>query len=306
MIRTAVGTAGFLRRYDYRRYKLTIGYTLFYSLGLFAVSALIARFAAGSSHPLPAFIRTTVTGQLYIHNLIVFAAVAVALLINPRMVIFDEIPTNRWNLFYKSGIRAGQLIANKLLFCIGSVLRIYLISAAFSLVLGLLLHPESSSGAGGLVRLLLLGICMLLVLIMPGLFFGAFFYKRIMVRCVCLLSAAGVVGLLMLAGYFGAQDEASAAAAVRSLVHPAPTALSVIAAALLILCALGAWLIAGAKLRNYEVEELDDRELLRLGMTRDIVVYEQNGSSMAVAISGPELFGDGEPFAPDFGSDENT
>ena len=291
MINKAAAKAGFSRRYDYKRYKLTLGFTLVIAGLLLLVSFLASRFAAGEGRPLPGFMKTTVFGQLYLYNMIAFLCGAIVLIIDPRMLIFDGIPSNRWNMYFKSGINAGSLIANKLLFCVCSVLRIYLIGAAGTLLIGLLTRSgDSVTGILDWVLVILLGVCMQLILIMPGVFFGSFLYKRLVISAINLVAAAGLFALLMVSGYTGAQDEAAGAAAVRGMIMPSPTALSLIAFACLVLGAVGAYFFASAKIRSYEVEELDDDELMRLGITRDIVVYERDEDEYSVAISGPELY----------------
>ncbi len=291
MINKAASGVGFSRKYDYRRHKLTIGYTLFFA-GIFLLASLaVAKLVAGANRLLPAFINTTVVGQLYIYNLIAFSLIAITLMVDSRMLIFDGIPTNRWNLFFKSGIAPGKLIFNKLFFSIGAVLRVYLIGAVGAFALGFLFKSgESAAGLVDWILAVVLGVCMLLVLILPAIFFGSFVYKRLAVSGVVLVTAVGVFLLLYVGGYLAARDEAGAIAAIRSLVMPAPTAISVIAFGCLVLFSVGAYLFASSRIRNYEIEELDDEELMRLGVTRDIVIYERDEDDYEVAISGPELF----------------
>lgn len=291
MINKAASGSGFTRKYDYRRYKLTIGYTLFFSFVLFGITFAISRFAAGSSGLLPQFMQTTVFGQLYLYNIVALALTAIGLIIFPKMMIFDDIPTNRWNLFFKSGISIGKLIGNKVLFCVSSILRVYAIGALGALLLGLLTKSgDTQAGILQWVLTFLLGICMLMTLIMPAVFFGSFLYNRFVLSAILLVSSLGIGFLLFSAGYITPADETVALQSMMALIRFSPTSLLIISIACSILFTVGAFMLASSKIKNYEIEELDDDELIQLGITKDIVVYERDEDDYEVAISGPEIF----------------
>ncbi len=297
----AASKISFIRRYDYKRFRLSIGYSGFYALGLAAIVLAVTKLAAGSLGAFPEFLSYGPFGQLFFYNLLVFFVLTIYLIALPGMLIFDGIPTNRWNLYYKNGIGINTLIFNKLLFCVGSLARIYALGLAPILAVGFLTANGSAATILDLVLCALLGVCILLAVVMPALFFGSFLYNRFAVGPLVLLGAAGTGLLLWRAGYFNAADEASAITAVRALMLPAPLSLSVIAIACLLLFSLGAFLFASSKARSYDVEELDDEALIALGVTRDMMVYERDGEDFEVAISGPEVFGiDEELEEPDF------
>lgn len=282
---------GFVRRYDYKRFRLTIGHSAIYAVVLAAVALAVCKFAAGSLGAFPAFLSAGPFGAVYFYNLLIYFALTIYLAVFPGMLIFDGIPTNRWNLYFKSGIGIPALIFNKLLFCVGSLLRIYALGLVPVAAVGFLTAGGTGATALEVLLCTVLGVCLVLAVVMPALFFGSFLYRRLVVGALAVVGAAASGFLLWRGGYFSASDEAAAIAAVRSLVMPAPLSLSVVAVAFLILFGLGAYLFASSRAKNYDVEELDDEALIALGVTKDMVVYERDGDDFEVAISGPEVFG---------------
>ena len=297
----AASKIGFIRSYNYKRFRLSIVYSAFYALCLAVIALAVSKLAAGALGALPEFLSFGPFGQLYLYNILVYFVLTVYLIALPGMLIFDGIPTNRWNLYCKGGISVNALIFNKLLFCLGSLVRIYALGLVPVLAVGFLTASGSAATILDLLLAALLGVCILLVVVMPALFFASFLYNRFAVGALVLVGAAGAGALLWRAGYFGAADEAAGIAAVRALILPAPLSLSVIAIACLLLFSLGAFLFASSKARGYEVEELDDDALIALGVTRDMMIYERDGDEFEVAISGPDVHGiDEEPDEPDF------
>ena len=301
----AAGKPGFVRRYDYKRHHLTIGYTLFYSAVLALVTLLVCKAAAGHFSVLPSFLGASPFGVLYFYNILVYVTLSVGLILCPLMLMFDGLPTNRWNLYYKNGIAPAKLIFNKLLFCVGSLLRVYALGALLAFVVGFLTRGTTGTGVGDLVRVFLLGAAIVLLLVMPALFFAVFLYNRFLVSLFVALSSVGVFFLLHAYHYFSAPDETAAIAAVRALGGFSPTGAVVPAVALLLIFSGGMFLFAVPRVRSYNTEELDDEALIQLGISKNVMVYEKDGSDYEVAISGPEVNGlADEPELPDFADEE--
>ncbi len=289
-----------LRRYDFLRFRLGLVRGGIYAGGLFALSLVLALLARASLLSfLPYSLGEGSFGIAYLCMILSLAASALWLIIDPRPLMLDTLRSNALNLYYKLGSRPRPLALVRPSVVLWGLLRVYLTAFALSALAGLALGGLGS--VADILIALLLGLCGIITLVCPALLTGAISFNRLLSSLTVALSAGVFFAALRISGALAPLDGLSFADAgyLKTLLLPLVVALisALLGGAGVMLCS--------KKLVRYDEEELDDDDLMSLGVTEDIAVYTRGGNRCTVVISGAELMGGEGTKPPDFIIDDD-
>ncbi|MEG1417042.1 MAG: hypothetical protein RSC55_00240 [Oscillospiraceae bacterium] len=175
-----------------------------------------------------------------------------------------------------------------------ALLRIYGMALVPSLALGALLGGISGASLVSCIFTALIGVCGMIIIIAPALAVGTLIYNRAISSLVVIASSAILFFLLRTGGYFSYESGTGIPDAVRGLIMPSPLSLSVTALAFVIIFVIGSVALCLSRIKKYDEEELDDNDLMTLGISKEIAIYERSGDRLTVLVSGMALSGEHE------------
>ncbi|MDO4566278.1 MAG: hypothetical protein Q4B42_03005 [Oscillospiraceae bacterium] len=289
-------SARYLRKYEFKRFKLGLLRFGIYAGGIFLLTLALALVARASLLlTLPSCMGATPVGVCCICVAVSLAACALKLIIDPKILLLDTLRSNALNLLCKFGAGKTALALARPFVALWGHLRVYFAAFALSLALGFALSDGSSqAGVLDILRIFALGIFSLLILIMPALFVGTLLTNRAAGSLAALVGGALVLLLMYNSGFFAVIDEASLIAAVRGITGFSLSSAILIGFVFLLFFGGGAFLLCSRRLSDYDEEELDSDDLIGLGVSKDIAVYELEDDKLSLIISGPEINGFGD------------
>lgn len=283
------------RKIQKKRNKQSIGYTIFYSVLLagltVAITFVLAAYAGSLPIVVPRFLYDSIVGILYVYNAVSLVLIWLTAFLFPRPYQFQSLADNSWNMLYKFGVKPGKLARGKINGNVFSQLFTYIIGFAFSGVFAYLKSSDRTLNIKLIAFLALVGIFSVLIIVMPTIATGAITRGRIGLRLVILLVGAFVGYLLYSNGYHLCASVDDIAASTAKLISLNPLGLVLIGVVFSILFPIIALSSAVSRIKDYNVEDQDEDDLIDLGINSDTLVLTRGRSRYLVAISGPDING---------------
>jgi len=246
----------------------------------------VAPSAAGR---FPEYFFSSSFGAAYVFTVLVSGLMMLARVFSPKLFIFDEILTGKWELASRCGSDLRTRCLAKALFAFWAPATTYCIAAVlFSLILNLL-GGSDFSGFGSCMRVFLIGLLSMIALFSLEIIFAALGVQKSALPFVCLPFFILVLVLWYWKGFFRTGAMENLSSAVDSLLAFSPVSLLIPALLLFVLALVICMLVPVKRIDRYVIEDLDDEMLRVLEFREDQEVYEKTGEGFELVFTGKEV-----------------
>lgn len=283
------------RKMQNKRNRQSLGYSIFYGVLLAGITAGAVFFLTASAGSLPVavprFLYDSIPGILYTYNAVALVLMWLTAFLFPRPYYIKALRDNSWNMLYKFGVRPGRLAGARIRGNILSQLVTYGFGFALAAAFAYLLSSDRAVDIMLIGYLALVGVFSILIMLMPVVAMGAMSRGKFVLRLGILLVGGILAYLLYFNAYHVCAELADIAASTQKLISLSPTGLVLVAALFCILFPIITTVAVSSRVRQYNVEDQDEEDLVDLGITGNMLVLTRGRSRYNVAISGPDING---------------
>ena len=238
---------------------------------------------------LPDYLFGTPFGAAYVFTVIASLIIMLVRTFAPKLFIFDEILSGKWELASRCGANLSLPCLAKALFAFWAPATTYCFSAVLFCLAVKTLGGNKFAGVSGYTRVFLVGLLSILALFALELIFAALGVQKSVLPFISLPFMVLVVVLWYWKGLLNISDQTKAMAGAEELVKLSLTSLSVIAPALMVLALLICMTVPIRRIDRYVIEDLDDEMLRVLEFRDDQEVYEKTKDGFELVFTGKEV-----------------
>ena len=250
---------------------------------------MLPKLAPVVARRLPEYFFGTAFGAAYLFTVIASLLIMLVRSFVPRLFIFDEILSGKWELASRCGANLSLPCLAKALFAFWAPATTYCFAAVlFSLAVELL-GGSKFAGMSGQVRVFLVGLLSLLALFALELIFAALGVQKSVLPFISLPFLVLIIVLWYWKGLLNFADQAKAMAGAEELIKLSLTSLLFIAPVLIVLALLICMIVPTKRIDRYVIEDLDDEMLRVLEFREDQEVYEKTRDGFELVFTGKEV-----------------
>ncbi|GEM_PF-5534232 len=220
---------------------------------------------------IPPFLYSSFFGLAVTYVGVSLVLMTVCLVVNPSLVEFFELSTNRWNLLTMMGISVPGLVTAKLGITLVSMWGYYSLGYLFTICVGFAFNFQFVINY--LITAYVVGLTLIFLFITVAMMFGSFTANRIVLRVFVILGFGVDVAVLYFYGIIGGEVEmiAENIAAMTSLAKPN----SFLIVSMVLFLAAYALMMTAASSRStkYQWESFDESELESLTSGKETELY---------------------------------
>ena len=266
---------------------------LIWSVLIAAVPAVIVlilpKVAPSVVKRLPEYLFSTAFGAAYLFSVIAALLIMLVRTFVPKLFIFDEILSGKWELASRCGANLSLPCLAKALFAFWAPATTYCIAAVLYGVIVKLAGGNTFAGIGGYVKIFAAGLLSLLALFALELIFAAHGVQKTVLPFISLPFMVLIMVLWYWKGMLSFSDQAKVTAGVDALMGFSPVSLALITPALIIIALLICMTVPIKRIDRYVIEDLDDEMLRVLEFREDQEVYEKTRDGFELVFTGKEV-----------------
>ena len=254
-----------------------------------AIVLMLPKLAPAVVRRLPEYLFGTPFGAAYLFTVIASLLIMLIRTFVPKLFIFDEILSGKWELASRCGANLSLPCLAKALFAFWAPATTYCFSAVLYCLAVKLLGGNKFAGIDGYTRIFAVGLLSLLALFALELIFAALGVQKSVLPFISLPFMVLIVVLWYWKGLLNFSDQGKAMAGAEELLKLSITSLALIAPALMVLALLICMTVPIRRIDRYVIEDLDDEMLRVLEFREDQEVYEKTKDGFELVFTGKEV-----------------